>query len=77
MRAAADGVRKLQRSALIEIGRRLLEVRGQIDGAQFVEWVERQCKIPAWLAQHAMDAAELSGARDADREGTRGAVGVS
>src|SRR5438309_8825355 len=52
MRAAADRVSKLQRAAVIEIGRELLSVRGRIEEEQFVGWVERECEIPMPAAQY-------------------------
>src|SRR3954454_17518205 len=59
--ATADHVRRLQHAALAEIGHVLLEVTDHMTTEeQFVAWLQQECKIPRWLGQKAINAAELS-----------------
>ena len=60
LRAAADRVSKLQRAAVTEIGRTLIEVKHHIRDDRFVAWVQRECKIPISIVRQAIEAVELA-----------------
>ena len=59
MRAAADRVHKLQRAAVLDLGRELNVIKNQVEHGRFVEWVERECQMSIRTAQRAMQAAEM------------------
>jgi hypothetical protein len=60
MRLAADRIHKLQRAAVIEVGRELIAIKHRVEHGQFVEWIERECRMSIRTAQRAMQAAEMT-----------------